>query len=68
MLKKRTFLASASAKALKQEKPEMDDLERRKNFGSKEKISSFQLIPLQKVQKIFLYILLFQNILSIYLF
>ena len=65
---------------LKQEKPEMNDFEENKNFGSKGKTRELivtllekhfknvqgRRIPLQKCHKIFLHILLFQNIQNIF--
>ena len=53
---------------LKLEKSDMDDFERRKNVGSDGKRKIFRWKPLQKCHKIFLNILLFQNILSIFLY
>ena len=55
---------------LKQEGPEMDDFEEEKNFVSKGKILSIflTLIPLQKYHKMFLHILLIQNVLSVFYF
>ena len=49
---------------LKQERPEIDDFERRKKFGCNGKIlvKSLKRIPLQNLHKIFVHILLFQNI------
>ena len=49
---------------LKQERPEIDDFERRKKFGCNGKIlgKSLKRIPLQNFHKIFVRILLFQNI------
>ena len=58
---------------LKQEKPQMDDFERRKNIGSKGKISIFKkkflTDTLAKMsQNIFAYSFFSQNILSIYFY
>ena len=55
---------------MKQEKPEMDDLERKKKTGCKGKILemikiSFQPLALQNLHNLFLHILSLQNILSI---
>ena len=63
---------------LKQEKPEMDDFEWKKTLVLKEefqyfkkifwKMSKFLKVALAKIHKIFLYIFLFQNILSIFFY
>ena len=55
------FIVLCVCVCAEQEKPEMDDFERKETFILKEK-----WIPLQKFHKIFLHILLFQNILSFF--
>ena len=51
---------SINTYVLEQEKPEMDDFERKQNIGSRGKLVLTD--TLAKDHKIFLYILLFQNI------
>ena len=56
---------------MEQERPEMDDFERKKHFWCFNILKkcwekNFSLILFQKLHKIFLHILLFQNILSIF--
>jgi len=56
---------------LKRERPEMDDLERKKKFGCEGKILSIfkkkkVILDIDIQAKIFLHILSFQNILSIF--